>query len=258
MSLFVGIPVYGQVEMTHDLIADLEREDVDYVIVDNKGDYYRAADETVVRPGRNLGWAGGSNLAIRMGFADGYDWAMTLNNDVRLSRGFGTGVTVPGLPEDAGVVAPVYDDRAHLAVLSDYRGPAEDYEPQPVYRVTPIVDGTAMAISRDAWRDIGELDERTFGSYAWGANLDLCLRARDAGYGVYGTETSFINHLGRRTVREMDSRYVRRAMKVMTRAMKSLYGTNWRATAFPPVIERRELGTHRVVDPLVREPGQHG
>ncbi|WP_299569849.1 glycosyltransferase family 2 protein [uncultured Williamsia sp.] len=258
MSLLVGVPVYGQVEMTHDLVGDLERENVDYVIVDNRGDYTRVASENVVTPGRNLGWAGGSNLAIRTAFAEGYDWAMTLNNDVRLSRAFVDGVVPEGLPDDAGVVAPVYDDRAHLAVLSDYAGPADEYTPRDVYRVTPIVDGTAMAISREAWKEVGEIDERSFGAYAWGANLDLCLRAQDAGYGIYGTETSFINHLGRRTVREMDGKYVRRAMKSMTHAMKTLYGRNWRSRAFPPVIERRELGTHRVVDTLVRTPDQHG
>lgn len=258
MSLLVGVPVYGQQELTHDVVQDLTRERMDFVIVDNRGDYEPLGDEKVLTPPRNLGWAGGSNLALRLAFAEGFDWAMTLNNDVRLSRGFVDGVLPEGLPDDVGVVAPVYDDRAHLAVLSDYAGPAEEYTPRDVYRVTPIVDGTAMAISRDAWRDVGEIDERSFGSYAWGANLDLCLRAQDAGYGVYGTETSFINHLGRRTVREMDGKYVRRAMKSMTRAMKTLYGRNWRSRAFPPVIERRELGTHRVVDTLVRAPDQHG
>lgn len=253
-SLLVGIPVYGQVDLTHDLVGDLRREHLDFVIIDNRGDYEPLGDERVVSPGRNLGWAGGSNLAIRTAFADGYEWAMTLNNDVRLSRGFGRGLFAPGLPADAGIVGPVYDDLAHPEVFTEYAGAADEYEPRARYRVTPIVDGTAMMIKRDTWFVVGDFDERTFGDYAWGANLDLCLRSTDAGYGVYCTEMSFINHLGRRTVRELDSRYESRAMRAMRRGMKQVYGKQWRARAFVDEIEIRELSSHRTVDALVRAP----
>lgn len=252
-SLLIGVPVYGQIALTHDLISDLRREQLDFVIVDNAGDYEPLDDEWVITPGRNIGWAGGSNVAIRSAFAGGYEWAMTLNNDVRLSRGFGDGLFAPGLPDDAGVIGPGYDDLAHPEVLSEYSGPAADYEPRAQYRVTPIVDGTAMMIKRDAWSAIGDFDERTFGDYAWGANLDLCLRSLDAGYGVYCTEMSFINHLGRRTVRDMDSRYEVRAMRAMKRGMKQVYGNKWRMRAFAKEIEVRQLSSHRTVDLLVRE-----
>ncbi|MBE7162716.1 MAG: glycosyltransferase family 2 protein, partial [Williamsia herbipolensis] len=54
MSMLVGVPVYGQQELTHDVVHDLTRERMDFVIVDNRGDYEPVGDEKVVTPPRNL------------------------------------------------------------------------------------------------------------------------------------------------------------------------------------------------------------
>lgn len=62
-TLLVTVPVFGQIEYTHALVGDLEREGVDYMIVDNKGDYSPVADERVHTPGRNTGWAGARTWA---------------------------------------------------------------------------------------------------------------------------------------------------------------------------------------------------
>lgn len=86
VSLMITVPVFGQHEYTHALVADLEREGADYLIVDNRGDYPRIGTERVSTPGENLGWAGGSELGFRLAFAEGYSHAMTLNNDTRVSK----------------------------------------------------------------------------------------------------------------------------------------------------------------------------
>src|SRR5262245_40743558 len=139
--LLIGIPAYGQHDYTHALISDLRRERADFVIVDNRGDYPRIGDENVITPGRNLGWAGGSNFIFRHAFANGYTRAMTLNNDTRLSQGFVDGMLDPRIPSDAGIVVPVYDDvNGHLRILSDYRGTAGDYEPKSMLRKLPFTD----------------------------------------------------------------------------------------------------------------------
>jgi GT2 family glycosyltransferase len=39
-------------------------------------------------------------------------------------------------------------------------------------------------LSRECWLTIGGLDLRTFERYGWGIDLDLAVRAREAGYGV--------------------------------------------------------------------------
>lgn len=230
--LLIGVPVYGQHHYTHDLVADLRREGADFVIVDNKGDYPRVGDEKVLTPGRNLGWAGGSNFIFRYAFANGYDRAMTLNNDTRLSPGFVDGMLDPRIPADAGVVVPVYDDvNGHLRIVSDHRGPAAEYRPRPVLRKPPFVDGCAFMLSRAAWLAVGDFDERAFGRFAWGADVDLCLRARLAGFGVYATELAFINHFGRQSAKGFSRLYGARSQFRYRYGLLRYWGREWRLLA---------------------------
>jgi GT2 family glycosyltransferase len=200
VALLITVPVFGQHDYTHALVRDLQREDAEYLIVDNRGDYPRIGNERVTRPGENLGWAGGSDLGFRIAFSDGYSHAMTLNNDTRISRGFVAGLLDTRLPADAGVVGPMFDHGFPCAE-ADQKPEAADYIPRPFYRAVPAVEGTALMVSHECWQKIGGIELRTFGSYGWGIDLDLALRARQSGYGVYTTEMAYINHFGRRTAK---------------------------------------------------------
>ena len=257
-SLLIGIPVYKQIELTHALVRDLAREEADFVIIDNAGDYTPLAHERVISVDFNLGWAGGSNLAFRTAFSEGFDYAMTLNNDTRLSQGFVTGLLDPRLPDDAGIICPVYDDSLSYPTLaSHYRGPAVNYQPADCYRPLPVADGTGMVLKREAWVAAGELDTRSFGPFAWGADADLCLRVAKAGFGIYGTEMSYMNHLGKRTVLAEHSKfsYHAKAGWAMSRGMRKLYGRDWRckvdkSTTVPVIslINGTVLGEHVPAD----------
>lgn len=230
-TLLIGVPVYKQIELTHALVLDLTREEADFVIIDNGGDYVPLAQERVISADTNLGWAGGSNLAFRTAFSEGFDYAMTLNNDTRLSQGFVSGLLDRRLPKDAGIICPVYDDCfSYPTLASVYRGAAVDYKPVDRYRTLPVADGTGMVISRKAWVAAGELDTRSFGPFAWGADADLCLRVRQAGMGIYGTEMSYMNHLGKRTVLAEHSKFAYHAKAgwAMSRGMRKIYGRDWR------------------------------
>jgi GT2 family glycosyltransferase len=198
VSLLITVPVFGQHEYTHALTADLKREGADYLIVDNRGDYPKIGNERVITPGENLGWAGGSELGFRTAFAEGYSHAMTLNNDTRLSQGFVAALLDPRLPADVGIVGPMFDAGFPYAV-ADEKPDAANYVPRSLYRVVPAVEGTAMVLSRECWDGVGGMDLGTFGRYGWGLDLDLALRARKAGFGVYTTEMAYINHFGRKT-----------------------------------------------------------
>ncbi|OBI40748.1 glycosyltransferase family 2 protein [Mycobacterium sp. E796] len=200
VSLLITVPVFGQHEYTHALVADLEREGADYLIVDNRGDYPKIGNERVATPGRNLGWAGGSELGFRTAFAEGYSHAMTLNNDTRLSRGFVAAFLDPRLPADVGMVGPLFNIGFPYAVVEGIPD-AASYVPRPLYRVVPAIEGTALAMSRECWDAVGGMDLDTFGRYGWGLDLDLALRARKAGFGVYTTEMAYVNHFGRRTAK---------------------------------------------------------
>jgi GT2 family glycosyltransferase len=85
-------------------------------------------------------------------------------------------------------------------------------------------------LSRECWRAIGGMDLRTFGRYGWGIDLDLALRARNAGYGLYITEMAYINHFGSKTANARFGRwrYDFGAYLAMVRGLRRLHG--WGAT----------------------------
>jgi GT2 family glycosyltransferase len=198
VSLLITVPVFGQHEYTHALVGDLEREGAEYLIVDNRGDYPKISKERITTPGGNLGWAGGSEYGFRIAFSEGYSHAMTLNNDTRISKGFVAALLDPRLPADAGIVGPMID-RGFPCAVADQKPEAANYIPRPQYRVVPAVEGTALMLSRECWEATGGMDLDTFKRYGWGIDLDLALRARKAGFGLYATEMAYINHFGRRT-----------------------------------------------------------
>jgi len=234
VAALITVPVYGQHEYTHALVCDLEREGADYLIVDNRGDYPRVSNERVITPGRNLGWGGASDLGFRVAFAEGYSHAMTLNNDTRISKGFVAGLLDPRLPDDAGIVGPMFDHGYPCAEVTE-AVEAADYIPRPLYRAVPAVEGTAFVLSRDCWLGIGGMDLRTFGRFGWGIDLDLVLRARNTGYGCYTTEMAYINHFGRGTVKSTFGRrrYELAANLAMVRGLRKVHGRHWRKN-FPP------------------------
>jgi GT2 family glycosyltransferase len=238
VSLLITVPVFGQHEYTHALVADLEREGAEYLIVDNRGDYSKISNERVITPRENLGWAGGSELGFRIAFSESYSHAMTLNNDTRISKGFVSALLDPRLPANGGILGPMTDGGFPCA-LADHKPDAADYAPRPLYRTVPAVEGTALVLSRECWRTIGGFDLRTFRRYGWGVDLDLALRARAAGYGVYTTEMAYINHFGQKTA---NVRYGRRRYRLASnfatvQGLRKLYG--WHAT----IAISRELKT---------------
>jgi GT2 family glycosyltransferase len=234
VSLLITVPVYEQHEYTHAIVGDLEREGAKYLIVDNRGNYPKIADERVITPRENLGWAGGSELGWRVAFSEGYSHAMTLNNDTRISKGFVAALLDSRLPADAGIVGPVIDHGFPCAEAEE-KIDAANYVPRPCYRIVPAVEGTALMISRECWLTIGGLDLHTFAPYGWGIDLDLAARALEAEYGVYVTEMAYINHFGHRTARATfgRQRYQLMANLAKVRGMRKLHGRKWRKQ-FPP------------------------
>lgn len=223
----VTIPAFGANELTHAVLPDIltESDIVDVLIVDNGGHYEKLGDEWVISPGENIGWAAASNLGFRTAFRRGYDFAVTLNNDTRLSPGFFAGLLDSRLPDDLGIVGPTYDGW-WAAQSSEFAGAVDEYEPVDYFRQVSTVDGTALLLSAKAWETVGGLDERTFGRFAWGSDIDLSIRVAAAGFGVYITERSFVHHLDKVSASEAfgKHRYFFRAHRDCERALKRLYG----------------------------------
>ncbi len=259
VSLLITVPVYGQHEYTHALVQDLEREGADYLIVDNGGDYPAIANERIVKPGRNLGWAGGSDLGFRIAFSEGYSHAMTLNNDTRISRGFVDALVDRRLPDNAGIIGPVID-HGFPSAESDQKPQAADYSPIQRYREVTAVEGTALALSRECWQTIGGLNLHTFRRFGWGIDLDLALRARNADFALCVTEMAYINHFGHKTANANFGRrrYEWRANFEKVHGLRQLYGRKWRER-FPrgswaqPIIGSVDVRTTFAVHPLEGE-----
>lgn len=228
------IPVYGHVRMTHDLLGDLARERTwcDVAVVDNRGDYRPAGDELVLRPGTNLGWAGGINYGTAL--AGGrYGHLLWLNNDTRLSDGFVRHLLEAATLTRAGVAAPFYD--CHWPHQRDLAMPAvEGYRPRRKHYRAAFVDGTAMLVSRRTVRQLGLLDEETFAPLGWGAEIDYCLRAGRAGTAVVVTRQAYLHHLRAVTAVEVlgdYGRYVERAHPASIAGLERKWGPDWASLA---------------------------
>lgn len=189
------IPVYGEHEMTHALLGDLTTEAgwADVVVVDNRGDYPAVGRETVLRPGTNLGWAGGSNHGTTAERGDDHVAVVWLNNDTRLSRRFVAGLLTSWRQTGAGVLGPVYDCHWRHQRLEPVI-PVETFLPRGDTYRAPFIDGTCMFVPTGTLDRIGLLDAETFAPLGWGAEIDYCLRARAAGLTVAVTARSYLHH----------------------------------------------------------------
>lgn len=193
--VLVVIPVFGEQATTHALLDDLRRDAdrTDVVVVDNRGDYATAADETVLRPGGNLGWAGGTNHGTAIARRKDHVAFVWLNNDTRLSRRFVAGLRRSWEDTGAAVLGPVYNchwrhQRLEPAVsLRRFRPRAATYR-------APFIDGTCMFVSADTVDALGLLDAEAFAPLGWGAEIDYCLRARAAGLTVAVTRRAYLHH----------------------------------------------------------------
>ncbi len=234
--VLVVIPVYGHHDMTHALIGDLlrERSLADIVVVDNSGDYRPLGGEDVLRPGSNLGWAGGTNFGTvqrREREHVGFIW---LNNDTRLSDGFVDGLLRSWRSSDAGIVAPLYD--CHWLHQRPRHTPTVDeYEPKPTSRKAPFVDGTCMFVPATTVDAIGLLDEETFAPIGWGADIDYCLRAREAGLDVRITGLAYLHHeksvTGKTVYAGGLQEYATRGYPVLVEGLRLKWGEDWQARA---------------------------
>jgi GT2 family glycosyltransferase len=235
-KVLVVIPVHGHHEMTHALLGDLAREAalVDVVIVDNRGDYPRIGDEDVVVAPHNLGWAEGTNHGTRARVGAGHDAYLWLNNDTRLSEGFVAGLLHCAAETGAGVIGPVYDchwvhQRARRPV------PVERYRPRAVHARASFIDGTAMFVPASTVATIGLLDADTFAPIGWGAEIDYCLRAGNAGLAVVVTRLSYLHHeksvTGRTAFDGGLTEYAERGFPVAMRGLETKWGAEWRRLA---------------------------
>ncbi|MCX7791538.1 MAG: glycosyltransferase family 2 protein [Chloroflexaceae bacterium] len=209
MSTRVAIIVltYNGLADTLACLASLER--LDYprerycvVVVDNASqDGTPAAvreacpQVVVIENGANLGFAAGNNVGLRYALAQGYDYALLLNNDTEAAPDMLTELVNAAESDPcAGAVGPIiYYHAAPTRVwsaggwidwgrgISGMEGEVEDRGQFTATREVDFVTGCAMLLRRAALERAGLLDERFFMYFE---ETEWCVRARRAGFRI--------------------------------------------------------------------------
>ena len=168
---------------------------------------------TYVHTGRNLGYSGGMNAGIREALARGAGRVALVNSDV---------IVPPDCLElleaclaatpAAGIAGPVVLSRSEpdrIASLGMSYGPRSGRmlhrgfgalvadRPMPPCSVVDGVSGCLMLVRREVFERAGLLDEEYFFSFE---DLDLCLRARQAGFTTVLAGAAAVHHEGGRSI----------------------------------------------------------
>jgi GT2 family glycosyltransferase len=188
------------------------------VVVDNgSGDGSAAALRAalpaarIVETGANLGFSGGCNAGIRRALADGAQRILLVNSDAwvpadciaRLEH------ALDERPE-IGIVAPAIARRSRPGTLETAGirfsrwsgrmwnlGAGGAAPARPRLRLVDGVSGCVMLVRRDVFERAGLFDEAFFYSFE---DLEFCLRARAAGFGVACVEGATALHEGSRSI----------------------------------------------------------
>jgi GT2 family glycosyltransferase len=209
------IPLYNCLELTQAGLASLRATlpaDLPHEIIfvdDGSADGTRpwlatlGPPQRVVLNERNLGYAAANNRAAAIARGE---WLVLLNNDLILLPGWFESLrrAHASLGSRAGLVGNVQlDVRSglvdHAGIVINRQGkPVHDRTPpswlerlfRPV-RPVPAVTGACLMVRRDLWQQLGGFDE---GYVNGGEDIDLCFRARAAGYSNAVARRSVIRH----------------------------------------------------------------
>jgi GT2 family glycosyltransferase len=132
----------------------------------------------------NLGYAGGVNVGMRAALADGAEFLLVMNNDVKVAADFGRELARACEAHPDAVVAGSIRHEAtgrpahNLGVISPatlrIRYLLEEYDGRPF----DFVSGCLMLVPAKVARRVGLFDEKYF---MYCEDLDYCLRLAEAG-----------------------------------------------------------------------------
>ncbi|HEX7276117.1 MAG TPA: glycosyltransferase family 2 protein [Acidimicrobiales bacterium] len=210
-SIDVVVPAWGDdpwLERSVDSILASEGVDAVAIVVDNGGDpatIDRLADRprvTVVRPGTNLGFAGGCNAGAAAGRPTS-DFIAFLNQDAVLERGALAALVEVASRPDVGVASAsvrLADDPDLMNSAGNpvhflgfcwsgaFQEPAADY---PAEADVLSAAGTAMALRRSLWDALGGFTDEYF---AYHEDTELSMRCWQRGLRVVYVPTAVVTH----------------------------------------------------------------
>ncbi len=152
---------------------------------------------------RNLGFGVGNNLGIEYALSHGADYTLLLNNDTTVSPPLvSTLVKVAESDPQIGIVGPTifYSESPDQVWFSGMRfrfglyvirvGRRLGRQQAPLEDVD-FISGCGMLVRRELWNRVGLFDPRFFMYYE---DLDLCVRAAQAGYRLVSTTEAHMWH----------------------------------------------------------------
>lgn len=150
--------------------------------------------ECIANP-HNLGFAAGCNVGLRYALAQGADFVFIANNDTVVAPDLLDEVVAAAMPADVGMVAPLVYYEADperiwsagagrnpltLEMSGNLRGQIDKGNWPDVLEREYVV-GCGLLLKRKLLERVGLFDPRFFMYYE---DLDLCLRARAAGFRI--------------------------------------------------------------------------
>lgn len=191
------------------------------VVVDNHSDHQegqrlkqRYGDTIeVICNSNNLGYAGGNNAAHPSLSNGAYDFVAIVNNDVIVQPDFLDPLVAAFEADPAlGLACPVILDYQKRDSIQSAGGlvnvPTGTVRLLHYLPIRPYVDfapGACFLIRTDLWRKLGGFDEQFF---AYWEEVDLALRARQAGYRCGVVSNSSVYHKTASSTRYLSKTYV--------------------------------------------------
>ena len=186
------------------VLVDNGSQDGSYEKLRQKWSYWKAIHW--IKNKENLGFAGGNNVGIQYALAKGAEYIMLLNNDTVVDPDFLKPlIKYMATNDNVGIVGPkifLYSDPnrfqavgCQLSMATGRFGPIgggqRDNGQYNVARDCAYLSGAALMISRKCIERTGLLEEDYF---AYCEEVDLCLRARVAGFKIVYIPNSKIWH----------------------------------------------------------------
>jgi len=203
VTVSVVIPCYGRSDLLDACLQavghDRPLTPYEVVVVDNgspddTAEVAEAHGARVVSLATNLGFSVGCNRGAAEAVGDP---VVFLNNDTEPEPGWLDALVAPFVDPDVGVVGARLhrpDGTPHHTGVEFRRTPnLEAYETdweRPAGQV-PAVTGACMAVARRCWRTVGGFDQGFWNGYE---DVDLCLKARRAGWDVYYQPAARVMH----------------------------------------------------------------
>ena len=222
---------------------------LEIVVVDNAStdgtrkviERYASEDQRIkgVYPERNLGFAGGNNLAAK--HATG-DFLVFLNADTIVPPGWLERLVRPcRVDPKLGAVAAVTNFSGNETKINiDYRGVGEmlDFarklatEKAGVTRDIPMAPLYCVLVPRAVWHEVGELD--TNFEVGMFEDDDFSTRIRNAGYRVISAEDAFIHHFGNGSFAKLPTDESLRIFERNRKRFEAKWGITWTKHSLRP------------------------